>query len=87
MLNFLHGSKRKNLDILVLIPTSVTKQNKITAELSPLIKKENIYSSDAEMVSSAIKQKSFLIALWDLSHSTQQKSVSMHFQWVNKGYF
>ena len=63
MLNFLHGSKRKNLDILSFDPTSVTKQNKITAELSPLIKKENIYSSDAEMVSSAIKQKSFLIAL------------------------
>ena len=63
MLNFLHGTKGKNLDILSFDPTSVTKQNKITAGLSPFIKKENIYSSDAEMVSSAIKQKSFLIAL------------------------
>ena len=63
MLNFLHGTKGKNLDILSFDPTSVTKQNKITAELSPFIKKENIYASDAEIVSSAIKQKSFLIAL------------------------
>ena len=63
MLNFLHGTKRKNLDIFSFDPTSVTKQNKITAELSPFIKKENIYASDAEIVSSAIKQKSFLIAL------------------------
>ena len=47
----------------VLILLSLQKQNKITAELSPLIKKENIYSSDAEIISSAIKQKSFLIAL------------------------
>ena len=63
MLNFLHGTKGKNLDILSFDPTSVTKQNKITAELSPFIKKENIYASDAEIVSSAVKQKSFLIAL------------------------
>ena len=63
MFNFLHGAKRKNLDIFSFDPSSVTKQNKITTELSPFIKKENIYASDAEIVSSAIKQKSFLITL------------------------
>ena len=63
MLNFLHGAKRKNLDIFSFDPSSVTKQNKVTTELSPFIKKENIYASDAEIVSSAVKQKSFLIAL------------------------
>ena len=63
MINFLHGTKRKNLDVFSFDPVPVTKQNKITADLSPCIKKENIYSSDAKMISSAIKQKSFLIAL------------------------
>ena len=63
MLNFLHGAKRKNLDVFSFDPASVTKQNKITTELSSFIKKENIFSSDAKMISSAIKQKSFLIAL------------------------
>ena len=63
MLNFLHGDKRKNLDVFSFDPASVTKQNKITTELSSFIKKENIFSSDGEIVSSAIKQKSFLIAL------------------------
>ena len=55
--------QKKNLDIFSFDPSSVTKQNKVTTELSPFIKKENIYASDAEIVSSAIKQKSFLIAL------------------------
>ena len=63
MLNFLHGANRKNLDVFSFDPASVTKQNKITTELSSFIKKENIFSSDGEIVSSAIKQKSFLIAL------------------------
>ena len=39
------------------------KQNKITTELSPFINQENIFTSDAEMIASAIKQNSFLIAI------------------------
>ena len=63
MIAFLHGDKKDRLETLSLAPNEYLKETKLQKELMSLIDKTNIYSSDTEIVSSALKRNSLLIAV------------------------
>ena len=63
MIAFLHGDKKDRLETLSLAPDGYLKEVKFQQELSLLVDKKNIYSSDTEIMSSAIKKDSLLIAV------------------------
>ena len=63
MIAFLHGDKKDRLETLSLSPQEYLKETKLQKELDLLINKANIFSSDIEVISSAIKKDSLLIAI------------------------
>ena len=63
MIAFLHGDKKDRLEILSLSPQEYLKETKLQKELDLLINKANIFSSDIEVISNAIKKDSLLIAI------------------------
>ena len=63
MIAFLHGDKKDRLETLSLSPQEHLKENKLQKELDLLIDKANIFSSDIEVISNAIKKDSLLIAI------------------------
>ena len=63
MIAFLHGDKKDRLETLSLPPQEYLKETKLQKELNLLIDKTNIFSSDVEIVSNALKKNSFLIAI------------------------
>ena len=63
MMAFLHGDKKERLETISLAPQEYLKENKIQKELDLLINQTNIYSSDVEIISNALKKNSFLIAI------------------------
>ena len=63
MIAFLHGDKKDRLETLSLSPQEHLKENKLQKELDLLIDKANIFSSDVEVISNAIKKDSLLIAI------------------------
>ena len=63
MIAFLHGDKKDRLETLSLAPDEHLKETKFQQELSLLIDKANIYASDTEIISSAIKKNSLLVAV------------------------
>ncbi len=63
MIAFLHGDKKDRLETLSLAPNEYLKETKLQQELMLLIDKTNIYSSDTEIVSSALKKNTLLIAV------------------------
>ena len=63
MMAFLHGDKKERLETISLAPGEHLKENKIRKELDLLINHTNIYSSDVEIISAALKKNSFLIAI------------------------
>ena len=63
MIAFLHGDKQDRLETLSLSPQEHLKENKLQKELDLLIDKANIFSSDIEVISNAIKKDSLLIAI------------------------
>ena len=63
MIAFLHGDKKDRLETLSLPPQEYLKETKLQKELNLFIDKTNIFSSDVEIVSNALKKNSFLIAI------------------------
>ena len=63
MIAFLHGDKKDRLETLSLAPNEYLKETKLQQELMLLIDKTNIYSSDTEIVSSALKKNTLIIAV------------------------
>ena len=63
MIAFLHGDKKDRLETLSLSPQEYLKETKLQKELDLLIDKANIFSSDVEVISNAIKKDSLLIAI------------------------
>ena len=63
MIAFLHGDKKDRLETLSLSPQEHLKENKLQKELDLLIDKANIFSSDIEVISNAVKKDSLLIAI------------------------
>ena len=63
MIAFLHGDKKDRLETLSLSPQEHLKETKLQKELDLLIDKANIFSSDVEVISNAIKKDSLLIAI------------------------
>lgn len=63
MIAFLHGDKRDRLETLSFPPQNYLKETKLQKELELLIDKTNIFSSDIEVVSNALKKDSLLIAI------------------------
>ncbi|RZP22237.1 MAG: hypothetical protein EVA26_03690 [Burkholderiaceae bacterium] len=63
MIAFLHGDKKDRLETLSLSPQEHLKETKLQKELDLLIDKANIFSSDIEVISNAIKKDSLLIAI------------------------
>mgnify|MGYP001201976509 FL=1 len=63
MIAFLHGDKKDRLETLSLSAQEHLKETKLQKELDLLIDKANIFSSDVEVISNAIKKDSLLIAI------------------------
>ena len=63
MIAFLHGDKKDRLETLSLPPQEYLKETKLQKELDLLVDKTNIFSSDVEVVSNALKKDSLLIAI------------------------
>ena len=63
MIAFLHGDKKERLETISLAPGDYLKETKIRKELGVLIEETNIYSSDVEIISTALKKNSFIIAI------------------------
>ena len=63
MIAFLHGDKKDRLETLSLSPQEHFKGKQTKKELDLLIDKANIFSSDIEVISNAIKKDSLLIAI------------------------
>ena len=63
MIAFLHGDKKDRLETLSFSPQGHLKETKLQKELDLLIDKANIFSSDVEVISNAIKKDSLLIAI------------------------
>ena len=63
MIAFLHGDKKDRLETLSLAPDEYLKETKFQIEFNLLIDRTNIYSSDTEIMSSALKKNSLLIAV------------------------
>ena len=63
MIAFLHGDKKDKLETLSLAPQEYLKATKIQNELDLLIDKTNIFSSETEVISNALKKDNLLIAI------------------------
>lgn len=63
MITFLHGDKKDRLETFSLPPKEHLKETKLQNELDLLIDNANIFSSDIEVVSNALKKDSLLIAI------------------------
>lgn len=63
MITFLHGDKKDSLETLSLPPQAYLKETKLQKELDLLINNANIFSSDIEIISNALKKDSLLIAI------------------------
>jgi len=63
MIAFLHGDKKDRLETLSLAPAKYLKETKIQKELDSLIDMKNIFSTDTEIISNALKRDSMLIAI------------------------
>ena len=63
MIAFLHGDKKDKLETLSLAPHEYLKATKIQKELDLLIDKTNIFSSETEVISNALKKDNLLIAI------------------------
>ena len=63
MIAFLHGDKKDKLETLSLPPQEYLKETKIQKELDLLINQTNIFSSETEIISNALKKDGLLIAI------------------------
>lgn len=63
MIAFLHGDKKDKLETLSLPPQAYLKETKIQKDLDSLIDKTNIFSSETEVISNALKKDNLLIAI------------------------
>ena len=63
MIAFLHGDKKNKLETMSIHPQEYLKETKIQKELDSLIDKTNIFSSETEIISNALKKDNLLIAI------------------------
>ena len=63
MIAFLHGDKKDRLETISFLLMNILKETKLQKELDLLIDKTNIFSSDTEIISTALKKDSLLIAI------------------------
>ena len=63
MIAFLHRDKKDKLETLSLPPQAYLKETKIQKDLDSLIDKTNIFSSETEIISNALKKNNLLIAI------------------------
>ena len=63
MIAFLHGDKKNRLETISFPPDEYLKETKLQKELDALVNKENLFSSDIEIISTALKNDSLLIAI------------------------
>ena len=63
MMMFLHGNRSINLEIFSFALDPYSKKTKVNESIEILTQKNSIFSSDTEMVASALKKDTFLIAV------------------------
>ena len=85
MIKFLHGNRIRELEIMSFQLDPYLKKTKISDEVSPLVNHDNIFTSDTEMIASALKKNTFLIAILGIGSINPAREVIDAFSMGKEG--